>query len=986
MTATAFRSGSTLFWLICCGAVVAAIVLLTQLRGKTETQLHTAARKALLQQEYRSAQQFAQDLLQLAPSHVDGLMIAAVSASELQQFEDAVDYCRRVPQDAGTKFIEAQCLAGQLSWNQLGQFADAERFFRRAADADPQIAMPLQQLALLLSLQTRSWELIPIQLKLIQLQSFQPETILSLVQGDLLFPAADRLESLDQQSPNAAEIELAKSRILLLQKDDATAEEKLREAVSKAPDLAEARVRLGEVLLRRNQASDLFVWQQRLPDNALQHPKAWLVLGQIAEQQGAHHVAVRCFWEAGSRDAASISANYMLGRSLSVVGSADQGREFLERAARLESYRKLFDMGEGTPVAWSADLFRNAQQQAQQLGLTFEEYGFAKLALTLDPSLEWATAVTRRCESLLKDLPLQRTDPDADPFRSLDVSRFPLPELPLQIAATGEPSTRPASDSGAIMFQRVDSELGLLFEFDLGVDPSIRGAQRVYDFTGGGIAAIDFDLDKWVDLYLPQGCRLNPTDGSAFGGKPDQLWRNARGQRFQQIASAGLPEQPDYSQGVSSGDYDNDGFPDLYIANLGSNRLLRNNGDGTFSETTQQIAGDLQLWTTSCLICDLTGDSIPDLYAVNYLSGDILSRVCRDKTGRKASCAPQDFSGSTDQLFVGDGLGGFSAVDVSSGIPRADGKGLGIVAADLDHNGTLEVFVANDGVPNFLFLRSSVLQPHRFQEVAMERGMGVNGQGLSEACMGIIAEDLSGDGSLEIFVTNFLDETNTVYANAGIPGFFQDRTAVTDLGAPSVSVLGFGTQAVDADLDGLADVIVANGHVDDFSDRGVAFQMQPQFFRNRGAMKFELLAAGDFFKESYLGRAVARLDWNRDGAEEVAVSLIGEPYAVLKNVTTDRGGFLQLWLHDRVAARDATGTRVTLTRRDGVQVHRQLTAGDGYQSSNARNLVFGLGHDCQTVSLQIIWPNGDLQSFTDVAGNQQVSVVQGVDRLFSIPH
>ncbi|MEQ9409981.1 MAG: FG-GAP-like repeat-containing protein [Fuerstiella sp.] len=949
--------------------------------GRVERQL-IEARRALHKDQYARAGDLAREILVVEPRHADGLMIAAVSAAELGRFEQAVDFCRRVPNKTAHTYAQAQVLAGNLLLERLGQPSSAEPYFRRAAAADPSGPVALKRLAFLLSLQTRTAELIPIQLQRLRQNQVSPPVVLSLVQGDLLFPDARLLAKLKSQAGDDPGLLLGESRVRLLEQDFLTAEQLLRAALKKDPGLVEARVRLGQVLLDRNAAEELSTWSKSLPSAALAHPQTWIILGQLAERRRDHRAAARCYWEAGLKDAASLSACYLLGQQLSSLGRDSQATRFLDRARALERYRKLFDSGAEASLQWTPDLLHSGHEVAASLGLTWEAWAFAELAQQLQPGLPWAVEASHSTALLLRDLPLQRTAPQADPFQTIDLSEYRLPEVESETVPRAADSTD--VDTPRALFERGDMAVGISFQFDNGVDSSISGAQRPYDFTGGGIAAVDYDADGWPDLYFSQGCRLDDDTGLPQQGPPDLLYRNLRGTTFDAVSAAGIPADPDYSQGVAAGDFNNDGFQDLFIANLGRNRLLLNNGDGTFSDVSSSIQQDEHRWTTSCLICDLNGDQWPDLYTVNYLSGDIVSRICRDETGRKNSCAPQDFPASQDQLFLGDGAGQFVDATSTSGVQVPLGKGLGVVATDLNEDGQLDLFVANDGVPNFLFERVPA-GPRLFNQVAMERGVAVNRSGISEACMGVVAEDLNRDGRTDLFVTNFLDETNTLFAGSDVRGFFQDTTVTTGLGPPSLPVLGFGVQTLDAELDGHPDLVVVNGHVDDFRDRDKPYAMPPQYFRNLGGMRFQSHQAGGFFSGEYLGRSVVRLDWNRDGAEEVAIGLLGEPSALLRNITPGRGNSVSIVLHATTMQRDAIGTSVAATTAHTAMLRRSLIAGDGYQASNERMLVFGLYDQRQIAELQIDWLGAGQDVINNVAAGKTYAVIEGRRRLYEVP-
>ena len=509
-------------------------------------------------------------------------------------------------------------------------------------------------------------------------------------------------------------------------------------------------------------------------------------------------------------------------------------------------------------------------------------------------------------------------------------------------------------------------EAGVSFQYYNDSDPRVDGLTRVYQFTGGGTGIVDFDADGWPDIYLTQGCPIaadnnEPVDAGA-GGHLDRLFRNRGDGGFDDVTKdAGLVESA-YSQGVTVGDYNSDGFADLYIGNLGRNRHYRNNGDGTFTEVTDITRTGGDHWTTSCLMADLNGDALADVYSVNYLSGPgVFTTVCRDLSGERHACAPAQFPAAQDQLYLNLGDGRFKNVTTSSGIEIPEGKGLGILAADFNGSGLLNLFIANDGVANFYFVNQTVSRGNDLQlkEQALPLGLAFNRDGFSEACMGVAAGDTDGDGLSELFVTNFFEESNTLYRRQA-NGQFVDDTKRAGLSDPSVALLGFGTQFLDGELNGSLDLIVTNGHINVPNKQTVPYKMPPQYFSNRGDGNFverKLGLAGPYFRGSYLGRGMARLDWNRDGLEDVVISHLDSAAALLLNTTTSPGHYLAVRLRGVQSNRDAIGTTAVVTLGD-TTLYRQLTAGDGYHSSNQRLLTFGLGDHTRIDKLEIQWPSG----------------------------
>jgi hypothetical protein len=512
----------------------------------------------------------------------------------------------------------------------------------------------------------------------------------------------------------------------------------------------------------------------------------------------------------------------------------------------------------------------------------------------------------------------------------------------------------------------------------------------MFEQTGGGVGAFDYDLDGHVDLYFTQGAPW-PTGSAAprvDAEFVDHLYRNFGGRTLGKVGSVAGLQNLGFGQGVAVGDIDGDGFPDLYVANVGRNRLYRNNGDGTFSAADEALADWPTAWSTSCVLVDLNGDGLADIYDVNYLAGEqVYELICGGK-----ACSPKVFPGAPDDVFLNRGDGRFAPL--AGATPQQEAKGLGVVAARFGEDPLVGLFIANDQVPNF-FLQANRLPASDGDEEsppmieladrALLRGLAYNMDGLAMACMGVAADDLDGNGLLDLLVTNFMDEPNSLYLQDA-PGLFVDATRTAGLQGPSFPYVGWGTQFFDADLDGQSDLVVVNGHVDDYRDEGKLYQMPPQFFRNRGRARFEQLTPdqlGDYFTQKYLGRGLARLDWDNDGRMDFAVSHIGQPAALVRNASERVGGFLNLVLVGTSSSRDAIGAIVEIETDRGTAT-RQLVAGDGYQASNQRLLQFGLGTAQQVRRIEVRWPAGSSTVLQPPAGaetiNQELLIVEGGER------
>jgi hypothetical protein len=345
---------------------------------------------------------------------------------------------------------------------------------------------------------------------------------------------------------------------------------------------------------------------------------------------------------------------------------------------------------------------------------------------------------------------------------------------------------------------------------------------------------------------------------------------------------------------------------------------------------------------------------------------------------------PLQFTAAQDRVYWNKGDGTFENVSEKAGIIAPSGKGLGIVAADFEGSGKLNLFIANDGEANFYFINETAnpTDPPKFSEQALLQGAAYNGQGAAEAGMGVAAGDCDADGLLDLFVTNFYGEQDTLYRQQPDHTFL-DETAVAKLREPTLHTLGFGAQFIDPALRGTPDLIVTNGHIDRYDTNPGPYEMSPQYFSNNGDETFVELGAdklGPYFQGKYLGRGLARIDFNRDGKEDAIITHLDAPAALLANTTAKTGHYIAIRLVGVKSARDAIGATV-VTAAGGRTQMRQLTAGDGYESSNERIIILGLGEAKQVDSLEVRWLSGDKQQFKDISGDAHYLCIEGSDEL-----
>jgi hypothetical protein len=513
-----------------------------------------------------------------------------------------------------------------------------------------------------------------------------------------------------------------------------------------------------------------------------------------------------------------------------------------------------------------------------------------------------------------------------------------------------------------------------VFRFDNG--PSEE--HQLPETMPGGVALLDFDGDGWLDVYALQGGPFPPRGCPLPFG--DRLFRNRGDGRFQDVtAASGLAALPGgYGHGVAVGDYDNDGRPDLFVTRWRSYALYRNLGGGRFQDATAQagLEGDRD-WPMSAAWADLDNDGDLDLYVCHYLKWDAQHpTLCeypeRSKPGYM-HCDPRFFPALPDHVFRNDG-GRFIDVTAEAGIVDREGRGLGVVATDLDDDGKVDIFVANDLSAN-LFFRN--LGGFRFSEQAAEAGLAASAEGAFLAGMGIACGDLDGDGRVDLAVTNFLNQATTLYHNHG-GGVFSDRSAAAGLAAATRPFLGFGLAALDANNDGRLDLVQANGHVSDFSP-SFPYEMRAQLLLGDASGRFRDVSAqaGPAWHVLRLGRGLAVGDIDNDGRIDVLIVGQGAPLALLQNQPAPAAGrFLTLALEGVASNRDGVGAQVTVTAGGRNQVAARF-GGGSYLSASDPRLHFGLGAARRADRVEVRWPSGRRDTYEGLAAGAGYRLREG---------
>ncbi|TWT66022.1 FG-GAP-like repeat-containing protein [Allorhodopirellula solitaria] len=935
------------------------------------------------------ALQVVTEVLRGQPQNAQALQMSIQIHAGQSQFRKAADLGARLAAiDPG---IAPALLASCFDWNlRSGRYDLAETNLLTAIELAPHDIECRRFLVQLYNAQGRRFETRDHVIELIRGKAVTWPEILSLIDlsgpytlvsyGDLIDESNISLFTLGKMRAAYAGFDMDHDEVIAT----------VQRIVEKCPDSTAASAYYGRLLMENGHDAELMRWFADLPQGIDQQPEYWFTLASWLQQNKRDTEAIRAYGEALRLDSGYREALRALILSLDKTGAEQQAVALRERLAILDQIFRTARDADAEQAMWIASELQKLTRPWESLAwLMHSAETKGNLRQTIAELNQRAAQVSQWADSAS---PKRIVDARLQKLLGFDLSDWPLPDLDeilnqdIERVASDSMATE-ASDfqSGhhtsraALQFDDIASSVGLEIDTKTGFFDQANSFYA-HQVNGSGLGVLDYDLDGRPDLYAMQSAGP-PNDPQ--GSHPNQLFRLQPDQSFTDVSVEAQTGDRNYGAGVAVGDINQDGFPDLLLGNVGESVLLVNQGDGTFRNASELIQGNPAVWTSSLAIADVSGDHLPELIQVNYIDDETVFEI--QCAGGYLHCRPQGFRAATDRILKGNVDGTFSTWKSIATIADNPKLGLGLVVANFDKQHGNDIFVANDGDLNHYWASAPAEEKsgERFEliELAGLRGCSIGQGGISQACMGIAAGDFNRDGFLDLQVTNFHHEPVNLFIQNRL-GFFSDQSTRYGLAAPSMPVLGFGTQTQDYDNDGWLDLATLNGHVYDASDHGVPFRMKSQLFHgSEGGFAMEQPeAAGSYWQQEQLGRALATWDWNRDGRMDLVANHLDQPLAVLENNSAAQN-WVQLELIGTASERDAIGAEVTATAGSETWTTYRK-AGDGYMASNEAVLHVGIG-EVETIDrLEVRWPSGAVQTFVDVSANARYLLIEAEPELY----
>jgi tetratricopeptide (TPR) repeat protein len=938
-----------------------------QLVFDSEKELDRAAQLAK-KGDFKAASQALQRVLLSDPTNVEILFRLARIYQQQGELEAAIELLDSISPDDPIAGLPA--LGQSADWcMDTERYAEAEDRYRQVLSRVPDAAVAHRQLAFLLNRQGRRHEAVVHLQQLCRLGDIrQDELHALLVIGHAIFEDPNNADPSDTGRHYWPIGPVAEARMLYTANRYTDAVELLDEIVSREDVLPSVMAFYGLLAIESQDDSRFRWWLSRCDEEVKRYAEYWSAIGVSLIGEQKYEQAVHALLRAMDLDPTDLSSMRRINQSLQALGRDQEAERWVNRYVTQRN-ATLASNEIGGSTEMDPEDFETVAKNLEQLGRPLEAVTWRLFgSFYQNPSSSALEELKQKRKTLAsadnafpsQSIRLEQLQLDAFAEPMLAKSEIPATPFPRTVERKEQRFDKPK-------FENIAGTLGIGHTYWVSSQPqSFRFA--LYQSLGGGVAVLDFDLDGETDFYLAQGGAEPP---SMIASVSNLFFRQVDG-RVNEITSLTDTKEFLYTVGVTAGDWNQDGFQDIVLANIGSKVLLINNGDGTFRREEFDLDPDHGDLISSVAMGDLDGDAIPDLISLYYVEDPaMLQRPELNENGDVLTVSPASFKPGLDRLTMNDGKGGYQTRKISESASDAS-TGLGVVIADWNNKPGNEIFIGNDIRANHLWI--DPMGNGKWSEIAALSGCAHGNGGIATASMGIAVADYDQSGTLDIHIANFYQEPVSFFMNRG--GSFEDRAIQFKLHEPSLAVLGFGCQALDYNNDGRSDIAVTNGNIE--KAPGEPLEQSPQLFANAGD-QFQLLDVqepSNYWQGKYLGRGMARLDFNRDGQMDLMITHLGAPTAVLLNQTNSVNNWLQVQLVGTKSERDAIGAKVTVNIAGKDQVE-WLVGGDGYLCRNDPILHFGLGEAATVDKIQVSWPSGVTESFGVVEVNQRLMLIEG---------
>ncbi|MFO0978747.1 MAG: FG-GAP-like repeat-containing protein [Planctomycetaceae bacterium] len=927
------------------GALAAAVILLAvmlaifrrnddrQPENELEIQsLLTLAQKAKDKGDPKKAAQWYAEVAALTSQHPEAFEFLALYELDQENWKQAEHYASFLSESEPRYKAVGRYVEGRIKL-QNNSAAEAEEKFREATSLDPSASPAGRDLAVLLAMQFRETDLRKLLAELQKTRGLSlDELVMRLLAGREIIGREQALPAVQNYlRTNSADTHsrLAVARYLVL---SGATEEAISVLGQRNENDSQSELLRQCLLAESSQRKIEGAREPQKQTLTSEDPvEAWLLAARQASEEGNWGQAAEIYRYLAGQHPYSTAIRHLFAVSLDRIGQSE--------AASMQ-HRSTSDLDELEQLAYR---MQRPQAKDPEMAVPVVERIIHLLESLERPqdALDWLSVLSQLQPAhsqipamqarLRQQLERKTTEPPSLLVAEVTF-RGRLPESKAQ---------QTASDTEANEEEWLLTDKAADWELQFSYHNGQSQFKRILETIGGGCAVLDVDNDLWPDLFFPQGQRAASGNSPGETGPDniapvltDQLFRNLRGTRLREITFAAGTQDTAHSFAAAIGDFDVDGFDDILVTNLGSCRLLRGNGDGTFDDATPPPMKAQNACSSGACFVDLNGDGLPEIFVLNYVAD--WDRRCLNSTGSYATCDPRECRSTTNHLYQNNGDMSFIDVSEDSGLSNVPGRALGVVSADFSGDGKPDIFVANDGLPNSLFVQKDDEAKIVLQDIAATAGVAVDDQGRAMAGMGIAWSDFDHNGFGDLFVTNFYREMNTLYSGLE-GGLFVNQTKSSELGESSLQYLGFGTQAIDINNDGHDDIVVLNGDIDDYSASGRRWKMPALVYRNLGNGVFQNRSqhCGADLQKPIIGRGLTRVDINRDGRSDLVAVRHDGNAMLLANETNAPAPVARVFYSHRHQYQGP----IAIPGSQGSNHFQATPTGDGFAAANERLLV-----------------------------------------------